>query len=190
MRKSFVVLFMLGTLISYAHGNETSVPNDGVKKVTLTFTNVKKGHYLTITDIEGNTVYREKIKEKGNYSKIFDLTSLEKGDYTVELNKDFEIITKSIRVDARSVELITEKNVTIFKPVLRKKKNKVFVSQFSFEAAPLTIDIYFEDELISSETLEGKKELNRIYSLSEQEKGDYKVIMYSNDRAYIEEFKL
>ncbi len=190
IKESFVVLFMLGTLISYANENETSLPKDDVKKVNLVFTNVKKGHYLSIKDIEGAIIYKEYIKKTGEYSKVFDLTSLENGEYAIELNKDFEIIIKPFKVQTNSIKFLKEKEATIFKPVVRTKKNRIFVSQFSFESEPLTIDIYFEDELISSETLKGKQELNRIYSLSETEKGAYKVIMYSNERAYIETFKI
>ena len=56
------------------------------------FYKVKKGELLSIKNEEGEIIYSLKIKNSGSYSRIFDVSKLEEGSYTRELEKDYEII--------------------------------------------------------------------------------------------------
>ena len=89
-----LVALMLGTLMSFANPSELDA-----KKIKIEFTDVKKGHELTIKNNEGNILYTEEVERKGDLVKIFDFSKLENGSYTLELEKDFEIIIKSIKIN-------------------------------------------------------------------------------------------
>lgn len=54
----------------------------------------------------------------------------------------------------------------------------------------MKVDIYYEDELILSDNIKGKKLNKKIYSLQKEKKGNYKVITTVNDRRYTKEFSL
>ena len=189
-RTLLVVVFMLGTFINYANVNGASTFNDDAKRVKIEFSYAKKGHSLTIKDKDGAIIYDEKVKNTGNFSKTFDLTALNNGNYTAELNKDFEIIVKPFNVNSGSVTFLTEKEETVFKPVFRTKENIVMISKIAFNKKPLKVVIFYGENQIFTEIVEGKKVLNRTYSLSKKQKGEYRVVMSTDNRVYVETFKI
>ena len=188
-KKYLVVTFMmLVTSINYANENTAVKIVDG-KKVRIEFETVKKGHTLSIKDKNGTVIYSQEIENSGTYSKVLDLSKLEKGNYTTELEKDFEIIIKPFTVLDGQVSFDEEK--TIFKPVIRAENNLVLISKLAFDNQPLKIAIYYNDEVIFSETVTDEKNLlKRVYKLSKEEKGDYKVVINSNNRSYIKDFNI
>lgn len=190
IRKNLLVVFMLGTLISYANKNVTSINTKDAKKMKVEFMHVKKGHTLTIKDEYGTTIFSQKIKNAGNYSKVFDFSKLENGKFTLELNKDFEIVEKPFIIESESVTFLTAVEKTIFKPVIRNKENLILISKIAFDKEPVKVILYYNDEAIYSETLEGKDVLERTYRLSENNKGDYKIVVQNVGRRYIKNFSM
>ena len=183
-----VIVMMLVTSINYANKNTAVKIVDG-KKVRIEFESVKKGHTLSVKDKNGTVIYSQEIENSGTYSKVLDLSKLEKGNYTTELEKDFEIIIKPFTVLDGQVSFDEEK--TIFKPVIRTENNLVLISKLAFDNQPLKIAIYYNDEVIFSETVTDEKNLlKRVYKLSKEEKGDYKVVINSNNRSYIKDFNI
>ena len=70
---SVVVVFMLGTLISYAN---VKVISKNTKAVKVVFENVQKNHPLTIIDAEGVVLHKENVSNNGHLVKFFDFSSL------------------------------------------------------------------------------------------------------------------
>ena len=54
----------------------------------------------------------------------------------------------------------------------------------------MTVKLYFEDELIHKETLEGAKILNRVYKLDKTLPGTYTTIITFDDRVFVENFRI
>jgi hypothetical protein len=191
IKNSLIVALMFGTLIGYAEEKTNSAEFTNKKIVKVEFKNVKKGQALTIKNENGLIVYSGEIKNSGNYSKQFDLSALENGTYKVELNKDFEIIIKTFNVKDRLVTLLKEENQKIFKPVIRTKGDFLYVSKIEFNHKPLKVIIYYENEILLSDTLKEKEDiLKRVYKLSDSEKGDYKVVIHSDERIYVKDFTI
>jgi hypothetical protein len=180
---------MLGTLIGYANEDKNTTDNKAKKTVKVEFKNVKKGQTLTIKDEQGTVVYNNKIKNAGNYSRLFDISALEDGIYSAELNKAFEIHIKEFYVKNGLVTFLNNENEKVFKPVIRTKDHLLYVSKLAFDQESLKVVIYYNDEVILSETLEGQ-ELQRAYKLSENKIGNYKVVINSNNRTFIKDFTL
>ncbi len=187
-RKLLVVVLMLGTFVNYANNTELSnVLN--AEKVKVVFKGAKKGHQLKIKDDNGIILHLEDVSKRGNFTKFFDFSNLKNGNYTLELEKDFEVIIKSISVDGKKVLFDGEIKEKIFKPVIRTEKNRLMISQIAFDKKPLEVKIYYKNEIIYSETVKGDTIINRIYRLDEEITGDYKVVLRNNGRNYIKEFK-
>ena len=180
--KSILVLaVMLGTFTSYA--NETL-------EVKPTFINVNKGNYISVTDASGEVIYSGRINYSGNLTKLFDFTQLKDGIYTIEINKDFEIEISSIEVENHNVRFIKTGREKIFKPVFRTENSTVIVSKLALAYTEMEVELYFEDELIHSETVIGSEILNRIYKLDDTIPGDYTAVIRFNDRVFIENFRI
>ena len=196
VKTSAVFVVMLFTIICYST-EISSLPKRGdAKKTMLTLNNVKQGQELFIKNDYGIILYKELIEKDGDYAKGFDLTELPDGHYFFELNKDFQIQILPFKVILNEVDFIKAEEKTIFKPVVRSKQNKIFVSKLSL-FNPLEVEIYYEDEnnakgysLIHSETIENEKIVNRIYSLSKKEKGNYKLVFKSEGRVFTEKVTL
>jgi hypothetical protein len=189
IKKYLVIVMMLGTFINYANENNNSSNTIDGKRVKVEFKTVKKGHTLSIKDENGVVMYSQEIKRSGTYSQVFDLSKLEKGNYTTELEKDFEIVIKYFSVLGGQISFEDEK--TIFKPVIRIKENLILISKMNFEKEPLKITLYYNDEIILSEKVKDTDDiLNRVYRVSKKIKGDYKVVVNSNNRSYMQGFSI
>ncbi|PWG05718.1 DUF3244 domain-containing protein [Polaribacter aquimarinus] len=189
IKKTLLVALMFGTLLGYA--KETTEPTNIVesKRVKVEFNAVKKGQTITIKDENGITIYKNEIQKNGTYSKIFDLSALKNGNYTAELNKDFEILIKSFSIKNNVVTFLGN-TPKVFKPVVRTEDNMLLVSKIAFNNQSLKVVLYYEDDVIFTETLNGGSVLNRVYKLSENYSGKYKVIIYTDNRIYVNDFKI
>lgn len=187
-----VVALMFGTLVSYAN-NKTNTTETTVGKntVKVEFKNVKEGHILNIKNDNGEVVYKKEVKKSGTFSKIFNLSALENGNYSAELVKDFEIEIKNFEVKNGLVTFFDSNSEKIFKPVIRSEGNLIYVSKIEFNNKPLEVDIYYNDEIVLSETLKGNGNeiLKRAYKLSDSKSGDYTIVINSNNRYYTKRFR-
>jgi len=192
IKKNILVALMFGTLIGYA--NENTKPTDVDDNVKIVFKSVKKGQALTIANAQGQTIYKEKIKNSGNYAKVFNLENLKDGVYTTELNKDFESVITKIKVKNGKAFLLDADKKKIFKPVIRKQGDLLFISKIDFNKAPLNISLYYKGDLIHSETVKGTKDsndvLNKVYKLSNIKTGNYEVIVNTDNKVYTKRFIL
>lgn len=190
IKNYIVVALMLGTLLGYANESNTSFKSIDGKRVKVEFKAVKKGNTLTIKQRNGVILYSSEIKNTGTFSKIFDLSALTSGNYIAELEKDFEIIEKSFKVENGTV-IFTSDDETEFKPVIRTQNELVLISKISFNHKPVEVTIYYEDDVIYSETIvETKEILNRVYKVSKEQKGTYRVVVNTNKKSYTQDFKI
>jgi len=187
IKNTLLVALMLGTLISYATEGTNPANVAVAKRVKVEFNAVKKGQTLSIKNENGLTIYTQDIKESGVYSKIFDLTALEDGYYTTELEKDFEVIVKKIQVKD-GVVVSLENDTKIFKPVVRTQDNLLLISKLCLDKQPLKITLYYKNRILISETLNECELIKRVYKLSESEKGDYRVVISTDKRMYVKDF--
>ncbi|WP_340832793.1 hypothetical protein [Polaribacter sejongensis] len=190
IKKIILVALMFGTLITNANEKDNTNYKDAKKTVKVEFNNVKKGQTLTIKNSNGLTVYNNEIQNSGDYSKTFDFSALENGIYSAELNKDFEIVIKQFYVENGLVTFLNNKDEKIFKPIIRTEGDLLLVSKINFNNEPLKVTLYYNDEVVLSETISGDKLLKRVYKLSEKEVGAYKVVVSSDERTYSKEFNI
>ncbi|QOD60105.1 hypothetical protein H9I45_12240 [Polaribacter haliotis] len=190
IKNYLVVALMFGTLLGYANANNTTPTAIDGKRVKVEFNAVKKGNTLTITQKNGPVLYSSEIENSGTFSKIFDFSALESGSYVAELNKDYEIIIKSFEVK-NGLVIFSENDITEFKPVIRTENELVLISKISFNQKPVQVTVFYKDDVIYSETIKGtEKILNRVYKVSKELKGNYKVIVNTNNRSYSQDFNL
>jgi hypothetical protein len=104
------------------------------------------------------------------------------------LEKDFDIIIRPFEIKNNVIAFFESQETKVFKPVIRKENNKLLISQMSLESKPIVVEIYYDDELIYSETTKGEKTMNRIYKLSKYETGDYRTVVKIDNRIYKKQF--
>ena len=189
IKKYLVAVTFLLSLISYATEKNISSTIEG-RKVKVEFTAVKKGQVLSIKNANSIVMYSDIIEMAGNYARTFDLTSLENGKYTTELEKDFETIIKPFLIENRLVTFLPEENKTIFKPVIRTQDNLLLISKISLEDQPVKITLYYKGDVIYTETSKDTKVLNRALRLLKNKKGNYTVAISADNKKYSKNFKI
>ena len=75
-------------------------------------------------------------------------------------------------------------------PVVTVKKSSIFISKKNIKNKEIKILLYYNEELIYSNTFKGKENLNKVFRLLETEKGKYKVIMHSNNETFTKEIEI
>ncbi|MBR9845113.1 MAG: hypothetical protein GYB35_02910 [Algicola sp.] len=190
LKKMTLVVILLITTLSYAEKKEKNKANTYSKSIMVEFVNARKGQKLFVKDEFGIILHSETVKSSGDLSKSFDLKQLKDGKYTVELEKEYEIIIKPFEIKNDVLTFIQDKETKIFKPLVRHKKDRLLVSQLTFASEPVKVEIFYEGELIYSETIEDEKTVHRIYKLQKENFGNYYAIIKADDRSYIEYFKL
>lgn len=190
MKTIAILALMFGTLTG--HATDSYFGSDPKMKATtiLHFDDVKRGHQLTIKSVNDDIVHREIIDRNGDYTKKFDLSILEDGNYYIELDKDLEIVLRPFKIQENRVIFDMENQKSIYKPILRTKNNKVLINMLSLDSQPLNVDLYYGGELIYSEELPAEKIIQRAYSLSKQRKGSYQAVLKSGNRIYTKSFTI
>jgi hypothetical protein len=189
IKKYLVAVAFLLSIVSYATEKNISSTTEG-KKVKVEFTAVKKGQVLSIKNANSIVMYSDIIEIAGNYARTFDLTGLENGKYTTELEKDFETIIKPFLVENGLITYTPEENKTIFKPVIRTQDNLLLISKISLENQPVKITLYYMDAVIYTETSKDTKVLNRALRLLKNKKGNYTVAINADNKNYSKSFKI
>ena len=185
LKTTLALALLCSSMISYGSSGTKELLNG------LTLTLVKKGHQLIVKDQSGDVLHEETITSDNALKSDFDLTGLSDGLYTLEIAKDFEISTKKFVVTNHEVTFLKNSEEKSFKPVFRLNGKRIFISQLALHPEKeLDIEIYFENELISVETVSGNKILNRIYHLKGDVFGTYTVVMRNNNRVYKESFRI
>jgi hypothetical protein len=189
IKKYLVAVTLLLSVVSYAtEKNISSTIKE--RKVKVEFTAVKKGQVLSIKNANSIVMYSDIIEIAGNYARTFDLTGLENGKYTTELEKDFETIIKPFLIENGLVTFTPEENKTIFKPVIRTQDNLLLISKISLEDQPVKITLYYKGDVIYTETSKDTKVLNRALRLLKNKKGNYTVAISADNKNYSKSFKI
>ncbi|WP_426431762.1 hypothetical protein ACPX19_04560 [Winogradskyella sp. HB-48] len=181
IKSILVVAVMLGTYTSYASETLKDFP---------TFKFVNEGHNLSVTNASGEVIFSGRIKHSGNLVRLFDFTQLNNGIYTVEVGKDFEIEVVDLEVKNKEVRILTETQNKIYKPVIRPEEGLLIISKIGLDTNEMKVELYFENELIHTENVEGSDVLNRVYKLDKSVIGDYTAVIRSNGRVYTKNFRI
>ncbi|MDP5105838.1 MAG: hypothetical protein NWQ31_06680 [Polaribacter sp.] len=185
-----VVALMLVTLCNYANNEKDFNNIVNAKNVKVVFEDVKKGQQLTVNDENGVELHSELLTKEGELTKVFDLSSLNDGLYTIELNKEFLVVIKYLEVKDNKVIFIDNSEQVIFKPLIKNEDDLVLISKLDFNENPLKVTLFFEGDMILSETIKSELIINRVYKLNKELKGNYTVVVNSNGKSYSSFFKI
>jgi hypothetical protein len=176
-------------IASVVLGSYTTYANEKLE-LSPTTISVEKGDKITVSDKSRAVIYSGQINFDGNLTSLFDFTQLNDGNYTIEVNKDFVIEVSSIEVKNNVVTFNTNAEKQIFKPVFRLENSKIIISKLALDNKHMNVKIYYNDDAIFSETVKGKKVLNRIYQLDNSYRGEYTAVITSNNRVFVETFRI
>ncbi|MBU2951423.1 hypothetical protein KO493_12020 [Tamlana agarivorans] len=187
-KKGFLMMALLGTMVSFADAPAPNNPNVDANNTTLTLNYAKEGSAVSIKDVYGVVHYKETVKTTGRYKKNFDLNFLPDGNYFFEVDKGLEI--KEIPFTLNSGVAVFNKNEekVIYKPYIRVVGDLVYISKLNLDNEGLDINIYFtknnnmNSQLVVSETINSTTNIEKVYKLENIGRGSYSIVLNSDGR--------
>ncbi len=111
---SLVILFSISTSVtSMAKENDKNtaakveLSTAGGLKFKLSLSAIESGSSIAIKDNFGETLYSANLPKSESYSKVFDLSTLNDGNYTFIINNGGEIVEKPISIETRTTRTAT-----------------------------------------------------------------------------------
>ncbi|WP_412987616.1 hypothetical protein [Pontimicrobium sp. IMCC45349] len=194
IKKVLVIVVLFTTLLSNASKSSSLTVLDDDRTTTLELNNVKQGDLLRVIDSKGSLLYKERISATGNYYKGFDLSHLPNGNYHFELVKDFEIKIIPFEVLLNKVLINKKAETSIFKPSIRVNDYTILINKLSLNNNPVTIKVFFENlndyELIYSDIVTNSTSISKSIKLDKKIKGEYKIIIESDNKIYTKNIRI
>ncbi|QDO93069.1 hypothetical protein FNB79_03455 [Formosa sediminum] len=189
---------MLVAATSFASSFASDLSSDFDKRrdmeITLTLDNVEVGQQLYIKDSKDFILYNKTFKTSGSVNNTFDFSALPNGTYFFEHEKSNQIKVIPFKVETGKVSFSDAKE-TIFKPVVKVKDNLVYLSKLELDKEEVSVTLSFENEYnnykaIHTEKFTNTANIQRVYNLSENVPGNYKVVIKANGREFAEYFSI
>lgn len=151
-----------------------------------------ENYRVKIFNTDGDELYASsKISGAASFQKLFDLTSLEDGDYTIELTSKKDKTIEKFAI--KNHELVSvdgkKEDSEKLKAFFRVANDKLYVSHMNFDKAALriSIDDKFGTEIYNS-ALPSESTYSGMFDLTSLPSGEYQVSLVSGNKAYSYEF--
>lgn len=193
--KNLMLVMLLG-LTTIANANITStVPyvtfeQVGEQKVRLNLTNSENERpQLSIIDAEGHTLHSESIRKAGAFTKAYDFSTLQDGNYTIKLELKNRIVHQNAIVKDKKLTL--GKSETTPKPVFNILENAFDVHISGIVDANVAVEILNStDETVYQKTDKSVNGVARKYIMKNLPNGDYTVKVIINGNVYYQPITL
>ncbi|MCK5464667.1 MAG: hypothetical protein KAI95_16675 [Bacteroidales bacterium] len=118
---------LLSTAEAYAGDGMEITPITSEKKAMIEFKNPKSIDVsIFISNAEGTVVHEEILKSQSSFGRVYDLTNLEDGKYTIISEDDYIKTTTEVKVGRSDVEVLS--NEFEYKPIFSTKGSSVMVN--------------------------------------------------------------
>ena len=182
MKLITAIAFLLSTTFVFATQPKLQVLADN--SFVLSINEIKSEVKIRIKDKYGYKLYRKSLKaEDGKFLQKFSISNLPNGTYKLEIEDELKTITLDLNIEDNKIVNNEVTDKLVFKPVVYKKGENVYVSKFSPEKEPLKVVIYNGNfDVVHKETLVGKIDLGRVYTFPNS--GNYTIALRSKNKTY------
>jgi hypothetical protein len=138
---------------------------------------------ISIENNKGEVVYyKETEADSKDYRKVFDFSKLEKGDYKLSVTVDASTTERPFKIDNRNIAVGKEKS--IMEPYFAYKNGVLKLSYLNFSEEKLSLNFYDKYDLVYSKEIGDKFNVVEGFDLSKLNKGNYSVVLSTNDKSY------
>jgi len=181
------VLFIVLMQVAFNASGSILTPHPEIVNKEIDYTNELKTAKAVVKNAKGKIIYEEMVNVSNDFKIDLELSTLQDGFYSIELDKDSEINVTSFVVVSNQVILNEKKSYSIFKPFIRIKGTLVYLSRLSFEKKHLNVNVFdVENNLIYSEQIKEEEQLERIYDFSQVDEKKIKIVLTTEGRKFIQ----
>ncbi len=187
---------MLLTAMLLANHNEASAARNhaldvkvklvktGSKKVRVISEQSNTTLQISLHNEAGEVLYSGSVVNLDSFGKLFDLSALADGNYSITINGQNFVSTQSVHIKNGALSIIDESYTEISKPEVRLITKNVF-EVLSSAPVSLTITDAYGNEVYNAANAQNKR-----YDLSPLVTGEYRFQTSVNDKAFVEIVKV
>jgi hypothetical protein len=153
------------------------------KTVMVTLTNTSTGEVtVALEDAFGSSFAKDKVKSTASFSKKYNLSQLEAGNYRLVVTKNFVKTIQPFELTSRNIVLNELERKEKFLPSINHNGNKLDVNVLLGNYSNVIVKVYSNDGLISFEDKNYVVlTLHKRYDLSKLPAGAYIVEVLAGD---------
>jgi len=182
-----IVMGLLLAIPAYSNiSDKVEMSVTGVKSFRLTLKDEANNIEIKIKDQFGQVLYREMVEKPVAYSRVFNVSPLPVGDYSLELEFPNKHQIIPLEIYNNQVALLDTEMTEYFKPTVRQDGTKVIVSMLNISKDPVRILIYDRstNQLLTEQKFKNQLNVGKQFDFSQVGSGKYLISMKSNDLSY------
>ncbi len=186
-----IIAFVAFANVVLATGNlkVNILPLTSEKAVVAISNNIGSTFQISIENENGEILfYKETSDAVTDYSKIYDFSKLEKGNYKLNVAIDGEKISRDFTIERNNIAVGKAKPV--IDPYFSFKDNVLKISYLNFEEKDVNIKFFDSSDLIYSKAAGNKFNLSEGFDLSKLKSGNYSVNLSSANDEYSYNFTI
>lgn len=183
-----VLLLLVALNVNAADGLDLRI-NDK-QNLIVELQQIEKGSVLSLKDMDGEVIFKDRFFEESEYSKTLDFNELPDGEYTLSFDKQYSIA--SYVISKRNEDLIIEDNgySFVFKPSFITKENKVRVHLANPTQQTISLEIFDKEGIIVGSATSRDMVLKKTLDFSKTPKGEYTVKIKLGKESFTKTFTI
>jgi hypothetical protein len=177
LKFTIMSLMVLGTLVTKA--NEITldfVTKNTEKSIVFNLAQVSKHTSIQFLDSDRNIIYSGDVLQYNSLRKKFDLSKLESGTYTLNVEDTIKIMTYVIVIDESKITVVSKNEV--IKPAFRVKEDVVFMNLMNSNKEDVTVMVFDqENRVLHTEKILDQLIVEKAINFKKAFKGNYSIVV-------------
>lgn len=186
-----IVAFVAFANVVLATGNlkVSILPLTSEKAVVAISNNTGSTFQISIENEDGDILfYKETSDAASDYSKVYDFSRLDKGDYKLHVAIDGEKISRDFTIEKNNISV--GKANPVIDPYFSFANNVLKVSYLNFSEKDVKINFYNNSDLVYSKLAGRKFNLSEGFDCSKLAAGNYSVSLSTVNDEYTYNFTI
>jgi methionine-rich copper-binding protein CopC len=195
-----ILTFLLFSNVSFATTNPTNEApatnskveikgSDIEKALSIEFSNIKEEDVtISIMNEEGATVHTDKAKSIKAFSKKFNLSNLEKGEYTLKVTLEHCKITQVFEVTKKGIIVKETNRKEVYAPIIKEEDSKFDINIPTIKNKYSVLVLNASGDTVFEEVQKGVTQLNKKYNMTNLAKGEYLLQVSIDGETYYHNF--
>lgn len=178
------MFFVLGISAKAGNGNRVNlIPEQHGKLVVEAFNPQKQAMSVDIiSDTDQEDVFNRNLHKENFYGKIFNLSNLPEGDYTIQVKIGNETFEDKILLGQAAPIVLKEGRY--FEPVFQDVGNSMVLTMLNPDGDHVVVSFWKDSDKFFEDHSDLHNSFRRKYNLKELEPGEYRVEVTVGSRAY------